>query len=327
MDVITKQLWMGKIPVEFSLCMSDNACATLPSNQFGLYSRFSYLPAAGASIVEYFRLSAVDMLSDVWFESNGIPLRVNLPIGVLYDLMHRRSTTIPIVPWKIVVHFTGFPGEKVIKCPNEISSARLFAHSLKQALFLLYGSTRPYNTLPLDSQESLWLAAKWGQLSRFDHLVEMLMPNIESIRTIPVRIVFSTQSVTLQRPFFSHLADGTVTSFSIVRKTVNDYIKSMMPAVISGETQDLTSHVSITTPENTAPLECQSRIARMAAEPETIIAASVDYSVSNAASISSESEKSVTLTIHGIVIPDKAKLFDVWSVFCHADLFLYVVVQ
>ena len=295
--------------------------------------------------MDYFRLSAVEMLSDVWFESNGVPLRTNLPIGVLYDMMNGKvsseSHALPISPWGIVIHFTGFPTEKVMKCPNEPSSARLFAHSLKQALFLLYGSTRAYNTLPIDSQESLWLAAKLGQLSGFDPLVEILMPNIESIRVIPVRILFASLPTTLQRPFNSTLPDGNVTTFLAVHTTIEDYLKSIAASTPSiSSTQGASgsisaapsAHISNGSSANaslvsTATTTDDINYAQSGGGSGGNYGSRGDIVSTNSVSLSESSTCRFTVCVQGISVPINAKLFDVWSVFCHADLFLYVVVN
>lgn len=70
-----KNVWDGSVCLEIALAESDLSSSDNPESVFIMTSRFSYLPVALADIVVHFQQHAIEFSSDVWFESNGTPLR------------------------------------------------------------------------------------------------------------------------------------------------------------------------------------------------------------------------------------------------------------
>ncbi|KAL7532989.1 hypothetical protein ACHAXR_007179, partial [Thalassiosira sp. AJA248-18] len=130
-----------------------------------------------------------------WFEDeeSGAPLRWHLFVGVLYDLMKGRAmidgsswrgvynepTQHNFLPWKIRVHFTSYPTDQLLpledgtpqpKLENANNNnneegrysritalvGRIFRNSLKQALFLQYGSSKVAMSINKNSHEKIW---------------------------------------------------------------------------------------------------------------------------------------------------------------------------
>jgi hypothetical protein len=68
-------------------------------------------------VFEFFRDAAPPMTAgaaSVWFasedwEGESVPLPWHLPFGLLHDLVGRDAE----LPWRITVHFLGFPAEQV----------------------------------------------------------------------------------------------------------------------------------------------------------------------------------------------------------------------
>jgi autophagy-related protein 5 len=293
---LRSSLWRGHIPIE--LCLDSAAIAApagiCPESVFILASRNAYLPAVAEVAVEVFRMHAIELNSNVWFESgcnatgDFMPpssgqqqqdakgtqfLRVNLPIGVLFDLFGGQDwdNIHPIAPWKITVHFDQFPVDALIRCQNSGEASKLYSHSLKQALFLLHGSTRAYNELSKEHRQALWDATTTAAYENFEVIANDLFADPINTRIIPVRILSTVWTSTLQRPF----------------------------AALDSSTGQLTT-------------------------VQTIFDI-VDHHVHALSSISG-SKVRYSLVVQGIVLPKRARLYDIWRVFCHADLFLYVCV-
>ena len=124
---------------------------------------------------------------ECWFEDekSGVPLRWHLFVGILYDLVKGRAlvnrssrknaankhTQDNFLPWHIRVHFSSYPTDQLLplddcldgtNCSNDGSYCitallgRLFRNSLKQALFMQYGSSKVAMSINKSSHEQIW---------------------------------------------------------------------------------------------------------------------------------------------------------------------------
>jgi autophagy-related protein 5 len=87
---------------------------------------------------------------------------------VLYDLFGSNSKgEHPKLPWHIVVHFQGFPSQKLLPCENEKAVEIHYMHSLKQATYLRIGTTKTIMSLPEAQQTRIWESVKQSESSSF----------------------------------------------------------------------------------------------------------------------------------------------------------------
>ena len=191
---ISRELWKGLIPIEFSMEVSDIASNSYVDSHFLLAPRFGYLHEITKETVIHFQNKAIEISSLVWYEADGIELKHYLPIGVLYDHYHyvqnslRRKQSDCFRPWKIIIHF-----QRPIHGPLTVVPAsetqRTFFHTLKQALHQLYGSTSHFNLLTIENQTTLWNSINQSDFSQYATLLSILSPNTETIKNIPIRIL------------------------------------------------------------------------------------------------------------------------------------------
>lgn len=212
MNILQSELWDGVIPIEFQCSSLDIAVSThepmsrslvdsRASSVFHLASRYSYLPLAAERAIDTFtKHLVVDITSEIWFESYNIALKPNLPIGVLFDLLHdvdgRRRDQLDLsvvpdslpLPWIITINFQRFPSSLIHKVPVV---ERMFYQSLKQALYLLRESIAALTVLTKEEHETLWAALKTGDFQDYHGVRERLVPSLtsEEVRHIPVRLV------------------------------------------------------------------------------------------------------------------------------------------
>lgn len=69
------------------------------------------------AVVEYFRDAAPPMSHlqhvTVWFAVEGEPLQWHLPFGLLWDKHVGATSGKAQLPWRLTVHFQGFPTDEV----------------------------------------------------------------------------------------------------------------------------------------------------------------------------------------------------------------------
>ncbi|CAN0381681.1 unnamed protein product, partial [Phaeothamnion confervicola] len=139
--------------------------------------RMGYLPCFTQDVEIHFSEATVEVPGSVWFAdaATGEPLPWHLPIGVLWD-MHSCSVRglspgesaedeEPLaMPWRIAVHFQGYPRDKVsghrkqkmeIERSNPIGSDH-FVNALKQALYMQTGSGKTAMSMAMARQTQLW---------------------------------------------------------------------------------------------------------------------------------------------------------------------------
>ena len=72
---ISKEIWKGNIQIELIIAQSDLSTSNSPSPCYLFVPRMSYLGVVAADSVDYLKSYAIDLASDVWFESEGLPLK------------------------------------------------------------------------------------------------------------------------------------------------------------------------------------------------------------------------------------------------------------
>ncbi len=89
---------------------------------------------------------------DIWFELNKVPVKWNLPLGVLLDNIHFEYD----LPIHFIVHFTGLKEDAVIRYRNPDSLRFYYINSLKEANTIKYGSSKYILDLPTEKTMRLF---------------------------------------------------------------------------------------------------------------------------------------------------------------------------
>ncbi|OQR94624.1 hypothetical protein ACHHYP_01036 [Achlya hypogyna] len=185
-----RKLWHGCIPVCFSIDATEITTLQVPRPYYAMIPRVSSLLAATDNVIDHFKDVAPPMFSthSVWFSYNDRPLKWQLPFGVLYDLYAESK-----LPWEITVHFQRYPTQQLLPCESLDAVEIHFMNSFKQALYLLYGSTKWIMNLPQQKQAQLWEGVMKNNYSLFESVQSELVPPSEPLRHIPVRLVLPSE--------------------------------------------------------------------------------------------------------------------------------------
>lgn len=217
----------------------------------------------------------------------------HIPFGVLYD-MYGRAQRPAHQPWLITVHFlsptTTTAAVDTLELTGFKLCEKLYFHSLKQSLQLLHGTVRMYNELSVEKQLLLWSAPTKRTRSlwqQFRSVREHLIPTLSDIKQIPLRII-------------DQRAYETTGQVQIVRQRSVKIIQ----IDDNNSANNTTDNTSIKT------FSLQHVLVDM------LHCVSVE-----------ELETTTNVVCHGVVLQnlEQMDVYEFWSLCCHADLFLYII--
>lgn len=190
--LLRRELRRGAIPVEVHLAADEVADVSPPPPLFALVPRSAYLPiwhdgpigddaaaardddaVDGPTPRTHFapRLAPGRDASAPWFDHEGLPLRWNLPVGILRDLCAPDARA----PWRLTVHYRAFDDATdsvenadgaMFSCgvggePRTVARAHFF-NSLKEAVFVAKGSASGVQGLSRRARADLWRSVVTG---------------------------------------------------------------------------------------------------------------------------------------------------------------------
>ena len=137
------------------------------------------MPSLLPRLHAFFKTSLInpDAVSyDGWFSFEGVPLKWQYPLGLLFDLfsgarpyqLHsaadagsRGENGESILPWQLRLHFTDWPENLLVRPDADGKMLQdAFINSVKEADFLRNGSARGIMSLSKDDSTKLWEAVQ-----------------------------------------------------------------------------------------------------------------------------------------------------------------------
>ncbi|XP_071693926.1 autophagy protein 5-like [Rutidosis leptorrhynchoides] len=194
-------VWEGKIPLQVHLHESEVTTLPPPSPALILAPRIGYLPLLSSQLKSFFSSALPPGVDTIWFEYKGLPLKWYIPTGVLFDLLCAE----PERPWNLTVHFRGYPGDVLIPCDGEVCVKWSYINSLKEAAYIIHGSSKNVMNMSHSDQVNLWRSVMNGKLETYkcissklklgivsDALSEKLKPSPLKASRTPVRLYIWT---------------------------------------------------------------------------------------------------------------------------------------
>ena len=150
--------------------------------------RVSYFPLVMEKVTKHFSRFVSDAKKnsqDTWLEFEGSPLKLNYPIGLLWDLNSASAE----LPWNITINFSNFPEGEIVRCNNRAAMEMIFMSSLKEADTLKHRG-EVMNGLQKKDHNQLWLGLQNVKFDQFWSVNRKLMENTHEkpFRSIPLRI-------------------------------------------------------------------------------------------------------------------------------------------
>jgi hypothetical protein len=272
----------------------------------------------------------------------------NVPVGVLYDLFGEGRREM-----HITVHFQAFPSQTILKCVSPVDSEQFYFHSLKQALYVLHGKTKPFNDLSVEQQRALWQAVRDSHREAFEEISATFrlsapllanMAAVKDVKGIPIRVLRRDKPTT-QRPVSLWKPPAAVVLAGLEKM---DTIETATAAATVAAAVDVaaTSTTEPTKPtkatEYSAPAATETATGGKgdnSSEPAAPAAALheaplvmktledvLQQDFNAALGLGENSCRSLNVVIQGVAVPWDSPIYELWRLMAHCDLFLYIVV-
>ncbi|ABN65685.2 predicted protein [Scheffersomyces stipitis CBS 6054] len=208
---IKAKLWNGHINLRVVLAYKDQKVEYLCT----IY-RNSYITLKLPAIVEYFSAFVQGLSSkQLWFEYEGVPIKWNLPVGLLYDYLHLPSLLGNFESsssWTVYLRYDDYPSDYIIPfiykkddgtVDFDRSLKEVIVNQLKQSCFVLNGNSKPIMSLSEANSIQLWVSIVDHNLSAYTSINKKIVPK-DKAQKIPVRIFIPGTTTIVQAPIYPY---------------------------------------------------------------------------------------------------------------------------
>lgn len=123
-EAVSKHIFFGTVPIRFTLDTLD-----VP-----LCFNVSRLTPLTSFIYRTFSAEIGEECNDLWASHNGSVIKIQLPVGVIYDTFVNLSSE--FTPLTIDIHTKNFPNDTLLRFSSAKVSSFYFSHLFKESLFL-----------------------------------------------------------------------------------------------------------------------------------------------------------------------------------------------
>ena len=217
---VSKRIWNGSINIKIILDLDGRRLEYLVQA-----FRNSYFPLLYPQLIAYFQnFTNKRIASPIWLEFEDVPLRWNIPVGVLYDYLYlpahhsdrdrcwelnlQINDTFPV---EYVMPFTKTNEDSIeyVKCLNEV-----LKNQLKQSTFVINGSAKSIMQMSEQDSENYLYSITSRNLNQYNSFNNKL---IKSVKGVPIRIILPGSDTMSQVP-----ASPAQTLAELVKSTTDD---------------------------------------------------------------------------------------------------------
>ena len=316
MNDVEALVWGGSVPIAFVLAANDVATLHPPAARYVLAPRVAYLPQLVERALEVFQQAVApsggNPLDNVWFESHGIALKWQLPVGTLVDAV-RAHISDALLPLTIVVHFHNFPAGLLMRYQGVKAARRAYINSLKQSACLHFGSAKPVLTgLSQAQQEQMWGAIADGNYAQFQ-------PCNDALHGSRCQIAPKRQCVRIVS-IVNDSGDIFSTGRDLNTSSVCRISAILFPLEVKSDQE---SSEGETTPAADASLQEENS---RASSDKTVIEFLNLFKENSGTKVITNPDDTKVI-VHGIEIPLSAKLSEIHDRMASADNCLYLVLK
>lgn len=248
MNTVKKRVWEGAINIRIVFRESEYLLQI---------HRNSYFPLYYASIAQFFsNVAGVDLTStQVWLEYEDVPLKWNMPAGLLYDLLFLSSHPSDQSSWTLTLRFeagsTHYPKDHIIPFSHQGSSfdyasllSQVVINHIKQACYVISGNSRAFMSLSEHDTKALWSSIVGHDYGVYSSVVKKFLPS--QPKRVPIKLYVAGSATLIQAPVFPTNENGEPTTLrAVLLQWVPEMIANGARAFVQGIDVDVLYDQSI----------------------------------------------------------------------------------
>lgn len=241
MELVKDKVWNGAVNVRIEF--SD-------AHYLLLVYRLLYFPLYYPHVVQFFSdITGSDLsATPVWLEYEDVPLKWNLPVGVLYDLLYLLGKKNPRDPWVLQLKHhsptSPYPSDKIIPFENENgkslyerTTCQVVMNHLKQSCYVINGNSRAMVNLSESNSRALWDSIRTHDYSIFHTIIAQMNPKAAASKSsdptaaynkVPIKVYLAGSSTLIQVPVTVCENDKP--------RTLESVLRTCLPSVFVGST-------------------------------------------------------------------------------------------
>lgn len=214
----TKHLfWENRIPVIIKLSLEEFNSSDSPPNlivrnifiQINI-ERIGYISSCIKDLIltykNYLPLNFKD--GDIWFSYNNIPIKWNLPFGVIIDSIVKDTEDVPIY---LIAHVKNFPEQDLVRYKSVDSLRFYYLNFLKESFTIRYGSAKGILNLSTRETEKL-VDIAFSPKKNFKEFWEIIATASKDLKLnrFAVKFLFDKTNIIINKPFTPYCFDEKI---------------------------------------------------------------------------------------------------------------------
>lgn len=190
--------FQGSLPIQITIDEADIYSSKDIPTYYVMQPRMSYLFLMTSQLAEFYS-EYLELFNakndDFWYSFKGFPLRFDIPIGVLYDVLVENNKNsqggtgegTKNLPFKLTFHYTNFPTKELQKGMTK----HIYPQALKESAMMRSGKASAV-TDKLDHIKSMINAIKDSKYDEFWRYNEDLGAHtLDKLKFFPVRVLIN----------------------------------------------------------------------------------------------------------------------------------------
>lgn len=252
MTEIQRFIWSATIDVQITLASTDSNQMEVPRHYYVRVPRNSYFPLHYPETLNYFKdyllVPGWSERSEWWLQYEGVPLKWNVPIGVLYDTLTgldpvKRAEEQARGLWHLELRYRSYPDQEILPLPNYSTLESFWMNLMKEACFVMNGSAKSMMVLSKKDTSDLWeVGVVQNNLNRFLQSFDKVKPKeVADLKKIPLRVYITAINKVINIPVLPFKKADVQESESA--KTLSECLTELVPDLFPSDSKPLAKAV------------------------------------------------------------------------------------